>query len=494
MLKMASRPAVNFLQFLMLFGSRNMDRGVLSGHAMGNGFRVCCCFGTLAFSVFAAGSTQAATTHYVFAHYMVCFATYGETVDAYKKEIQEAQAAGIDGFALNVGAWDDVQVYYKNRVAMMYNAAEQLGTGFKLFFSVDFAGESNVVNMVESYANRTNTFRYNGKIVLSSYGQNDVPSSGWPGMNWTNAIIGKLKSDGYSIFFIPYFFSDPVHELPGYADAASVAAKYSSLVDGLFWWGAAGLPDQLALCNSNYIAAVHAAGKPVMASVAPAYWGDKQPTLGRRYYELDGGEGLALQWLSIITNQPDWVEICTWNDFNENTYVSPVEDAGVYFAELQTPHRYSHKGYLELSKSFVTWFKTGKQPGIGSDALFYFYRAHPKDLVASNTNDVPVGWRTGDVEDTLYTTALLAAPAQLVITSGGKLTTNSLPAGTSRCRTPFSPGLQTFSLYRSGTQILFAHGPDILSQITNYDFFTASGFAYQTNGVNAPRNLKIIAH
>src|SRR5215831_3602521 len=88
--------------------------------------------GVLLFSCTVA-IAPAATPHYVFAHYMVCFATYGQSIDGYKREIQEAQAAGIDGFALNVGAWDDTQAYYKTRVEMMYQAAEQLGTGFKLF-------------------------------------------------------------------------------------------------------------------------------------------------------------------------------------------------------------------------------------------------------------------------------------------------------------------------------------------------------------------------
>src|SRR5262245_45612125 len=172
-----------------------------------------------------AGQTAAqtnSTPHYVFAHYMVAYATYGETVEAYRREIMEAQAANIDGFALNVGAWDDVQSYYKRRVALIYQAAEELGTAFTLFFSVDFEDPTNIVNMVESYANRTNTFRYHGKVVLSSYGHNPVPSMGWPGMDWTNAIIGKLTQDGTPIFFIPYFFSDPVHELPNSTDAYQV--------------------------------------------------------------------------------------------------------------------------------------------------------------------------------------------------------------------------------------------------------------------------------
>jgi hypothetical protein len=51
----------------------------------------------------AQPQSQASTnSHYVFAHYIVAFATYGETVEGYRQEIMEAQAANIDGFALNI--------------------------------------------------------------------------------------------------------------------------------------------------------------------------------------------------------------------------------------------------------------------------------------------------------------------------------------------------------------------------------------------------------
>jgi len=437
-------------------------------------------------SVFSA---PAVSQHYVFAHYMVAFATYGETLDAYKREIQEAQTVGIDGFALNVGAWDNVQLYYKTRVALMYNAAEQLGTGFKLFFSVDFENPTNIVSMVETYANRTNTFRYQGRVVLSSYGHNDVPSMGWPGMDWTNAIIGKLAQDGFPVFFVPYFFSDPVHELPYFADAVQILAKYAGILDGLFYWGAAGLPPQLAQSNSNYISAVHAAGKLSMASVAPHYWGFKQYGIGRRYYEFDGGEGIALQWSSIITNQPDWVEINTWNDFNESTYVSPVVDPGQYFSELVSPVRYCHSGYLALARRYIQWYKTGQQPSTDSDALYYSYRTHPKTAVAANTNDPPVTWWYGNCQDTLYSTLFLTAPAQLEIDSGATSTTNSLPAGMSQVRARFTPGPQKLTLWRGTNQVFTVLGPDILTNIQVYDFFPASGFA--SSKPNPPTNLRI---
>ncbi len=73
-------------------------------------------------------------------------------------------------------------------------------------------------------------------------------------------------------------------------------------------------------------------------------------SLSRRYFEFDGGEGIILQWNLIIVNQPDWVEIITWNDFNESTYISPVNNPEQYEAQVTTPHRYSHAGFLELSK------------------------------------------------------------------------------------------------------------------------------------------------
>ncbi len=447
--------------------------------------------GALVFLLFSRGGLEAAATpHYVFAHYMVCYATYGQNIDGYKREIQEAQAAGIDGFALNVGAWDNVQLYYKQRVELMYQAAEQLGTGFKLFFSVDFEDPTNTVAMVEAYAKRPNTFHYNNKIVLSCYGHNDVPTMGWVGVNWTN-ILGQLNTDGYPIFFIPYFFSYYVHELPTYDDGVGIMQKYPTILDGLFWYGAAGLPDQLAQCNSNYNAAAHSVGKPFMAAVAPHYWGETQYGIGRRYYEFSGGEGIVSQWQNILAIQPDWVEIVTWNDFGESSYVSPVDDPGVYFGELQTPHRYSHKGYLEISKRYISWYKNGTDPGIHQDSLYYFYRVHATNLVASDVTDTNVGWWYGTAKDSVFAAALLTAPAQLQISTGGKITTNSLTTGLNQVEMPFTPGPQIFKLFRNGRQLMSLQGPDVLAQITNYDYFPASGFVYYTNSISPPGNLKI---
>jgi len=441
--------------------------------------------------VAVARPAGATLPHYVFAHYMVCYATYGDwadtnlTIAGYEREIQAAQAAGIDGFALNLGAYDDpTQLYYNNRVAMIYEAAEQLGTGFKLFFSIDFNGTNEIIDAVQTYAQRTNTFLWNGSVVLSTYAHNGLP--------WAY-IRGQLSTNGVNTFFIPYLYSTPMHELPAYADGVGILSTWGNALDGLFLWAAGGNPNLLVQCNLGYNQACIEAGKPFMATFAPTYWGCVQTTLARRYYESQGGEGTAMQWNSIITNQPDWVEICTWNDFNESTYVSPVDNPGQYFPNIASPYRYSHAGYLELTKYYINWYKSGQQPPINQDALFYFYRTSPYSTIATDTNDTvqPQWWGDVPAADNIYNTVLLTAPAQLIVASGGNLSTNSLPAGISHVETPFTPGPQNFTIQRNGQTVVSLAGTDILSTIQVYDFFTASGFAYGVAQPPVPTGMHI---
>jgi len=423
------------------------------------------------------------TNHFVFAHYMVCYADYGDTVAGFEQDIQDAQAAGVDGFALNCGEWNSpgADWYYTSRVAMLYQAAAQLGTGFKFFFSVDESKTNDIVAMISAYANNTNSFRYRGKLVVSTSGQANV--------NWQNSVFAPLKNAGINVFFVPYF--SPTDWSSN--SVSTVLNTYSNVLDGLFYFAAGTVPT-ITNANQAYSQACRAAGKLFMAGYSPSYWGAAWPSFtGRPYYETQGGEGTITEWQWIIANQPDWVELTTWNDFNESTYSSPVYNPEQYENELATVHRYCHAGYLALSKHYITWYKTGQEPPLTQDALYYFYRTHSTNAVASSTNSFPIYlWsNNGPVQDVIYTTVCLTNPAQLVISSGGTLTTNSLPAGISSQRTPFAPGPQTFTLLRAGTQVLSVTGPNILAQISNYDYFTASGSVIgTTNSVPPPGDLK----
>jgi glucan endo-1,3-alpha-glucosidase len=219
-----------------------------------------------------------------------------------------------------------------------------------------------------------------------------------------------------------------------------------------------------------------------MSSYTPFYWGAYQP--GRRFFETRGGLGVEAQWKSIIENQPDFVEIVTWNDFNES-YITPVDIAGTYESVVQTPIRHPHAGYLELSKYFIQWYKTGKQPKIDRDKLVYVYRVHPKAATVAVDPDskldkrltAPVTDLRGNVQDSLFVTTLLTGPAEIRVTSGGVETKYPCPKGYSTVTVPFNVGAQHFALYRKDKLIAETDGEPIAATPTEYNFFPTTGIA-----------------
>jgi glucan endo-1,3-alpha-glucosidase len=78
---------------------------------------VCCWSGWLL--LVTAPPASASTPHYVFAHYMVCYSDYGATIQGYEQDIRDAQAAGVDGFALDMPEWNGPDWYYTNNCDLM---------------------------------------------------------------------------------------------------------------------------------------------------------------------------------------------------------------------------------------------------------------------------------------------------------------------------------------------------------------------------------------
>lgn len=414
----------------------------------------------------------------VFAHYMVCFCTYGESVDGYKREIIEAQAAGIDGFALNEGAWTN-EPHYVRRTKLMFQAAQELGTGFKYIFSLDLATlkPEYIPEILRTYVKHPNYYQYKGRPLVSTFAGGSV--------DW-KSILGPLKADGYDICFVPFFYPNPVTELPSYDAVKAHFARYNDVADGYFFFGAAGLADELAACNASYVKAARESGKLVMASYTPYYWGVNQP--GRRYYETQGGVGIEKQWKSIIATQPDFVEIVTWNDFAES-YLAPVEDEGKYTPGLAHPARLPHAAYYEMLKHFIPWYKTGKEPKLEHDGLFYFYRTHPKAAVVKTAavegaakptpiSSQPVTDLRGAVTDTIYVTTMLNSPAEVRIKSGDVETKFNAVKGYNSFETPFHVGEQHFALYRNGKVVAETTGTSITGEPTEYNFFPTTGYVY----------------
>jgi glucan endo-1,3-alpha-glucosidase len=283
----------------------------------------------------------------------------------------------------------------------------------------------------------------------------------------------------------------------------------ATIVDGMFNFNTAqlsyGSTPNLIQNTSDYAASLAAANKSFMASFSPYYWGAYQSNAGRRNFNERGGQGMNEQFQAKSAN-PDWMEILTWNDWAES-YMMPIDDFTKYFPSQSLPSclqntagncvaagwYQDHRGMAELARYFIQWFKTGVQPTIVTDAVFFSYVPQMSNATITGTDPYgPVGQICsggtctsyglfGDSTDNVYITTAMTAPGFVTWVSGGTHQFQSVPAGLSFVSGPSSPGLQVFSLSRGGVQINYVQGPDIQSSLPLYDYWPATGYVEGPN-------------
>jgi glucan endo-1,3-alpha-glucosidase len=394
-----------------------------------------------------------AREHFTFAHFMVCMPFNGAaTVESYKHEIQLAQQYGIDGFALNCGAWEKER-YYVERSTMIYEAAKQLNSDFKLFFSIDTATGmdplTTAMDMMKRFADHPNQFHYNGKPVLSAY-------TG-PNPRWAETIK-TLKDSGYESCFVPFFWTANYTLAPSYDGIVNTLTE-SPYLDGYFLFGIDTPSWDLRQGNRNIRRATAKMGKLQMATNSFAY-------NSANLRDFHGMKDYSLIWGDIISDNADWVEIVTWNDYNEDSHLAPAHNGGNI---LCMDH---DESFLDVTAYYSAWFKSGTQPVIKQDKLYFVYRNRSKwlttayDLKKEAWIEIPDQIHD-DVEDNIYATVMLTAPAELTIRTGKTSKKFSLPSGISHVELPFQPGTPRFTLRRKGDKLAEIDGQQtIISAVT----------------------------
>ncbi|MBN3847589.1 MULTISPECIES: endo-1,3-alpha-glucanase family glycosylhydrolase [Burkholderiaceae] len=406
-------------------------------------------------------STQAEDlrdTKRVFAHYMVAWPRSGPNagVDNYIAEFRDAHQRGIDGFALNCGGWHRSEPLYRQRVLTMYRAAEQFGNGFKLFVSADGKAQDELEDIVQTTANLPAQLMVDGKPVISAYGLGGDDSERG------EALIKQAESLG--AYIVPHFMPSTKEAEIGDATAKEIAWRCHS-AQGYFYFGAAGAPDSLARSIAHLATALKAAGKLFMAPVTPYYRGLASGT-NYRAFETNGFSGMATEWIATIRSNVDWVQIVTWNDWAESTYVAPIgsnASARVYAPRFGLLP--SHTGYLDASRYFIEWFKRGTAPTITQDKFYYFYRLHPVGIGAAaavgSTGGAAIAPRSSTPLTALvHVTTFLTEPATLEILQGNTRAVRELPGGVSEVAVPALPGTPRFLLTRNGKTIADKSGEE----------------------------------
>lgn len=450
----------------------------------------------------------------VFAWYMPCTSVFPSWDDAsveqreanFMAEIQMAQSMGIDGFGLDI--MQDNENYHRS-IEAMFRAAKRLNTGFKLFFEFDYGQPTleqraaDILMLMKKYADHEVYEKVDGKPLVAAYGPdgwvidgNNKPSYAGSVKWWRDNITEPLRKDGMEIYFVPATFRQVWSGGVNSQSASAEITDWGDLIQGLSLWQIQLSPNGVGLQNLERLGrALHESGKTWMSTIAMHYWcgaGKSIPSWYWRpgdpesdnkpngtYYEHSGGKGLDAQWRSVIDVQkPEWVMMLTWNDYNES-YIIPVDDLHKYRNGTgDAPYGWykSMAGLDELNRYYIQWYKTGVQPTITDDTLFFSYRTSSQKLVPSADRRPPVKIGNGPIKDEIYITTALTAPAQVEVFSGQERTRIDVPAGIHHVEVPFQAGRQYFALWRDGKQIASGEGTPVNSNIQFHDYWPTTGY------------------
>lgn len=398
----------------------------------------------------------------VFAHYMVCCSLYANpTLEQLMSEIRVAQRYGVDGFVLNCGAWNR-EPRYKIVSERMFQAAEKLNTGFVLFFSADPSTGLTVdeaVSMFVGFKDRANYFKVRGRGVLTTFhGQRP----------WVDQIQGRLSDLGAQVVLVPNVsnlrdlsLTGREIETPSQEDAERILAE-DRAVDGHSYFGAGGAYQDIAASIRWFGAAARKRGKLFMAPVTPFYRG-----IGRnnRVFESEGFKGMATEWEAAIESGADWVQIVTWNDWSEATYVEP-------FLEMQKaefggkwPDALAHDGFLVASGYFIRWFKSGVEPAPDPPLLCVFFKPESK---RREDADPPRG--SEGLQDRLFVFSARQSNADIVLSDGASSVTLALSPGVHNYDLPieFSRGAMTMRIGGVSMSVSIPQPPDAAKGSVNY--------------------------
>ncbi|KAI5824978.1 glycoside hydrolase family 71 protein [Schizophyllum commune Tattone D] len=404
----------------------------------------------------------------VFAHFVVGIVSNRGSADDWDKDFQMAKAAGIDGFALNIGVDDftDTQLNYA------YDSAAR--NGMKAFISFDFnwyhtdQGEQ-VGQKINQYADRDAQLKIGDKVFASSFIGEGVNSQ---------AI---RNSAGHDIFWIPNFWS----------------TTDVSQVDGLFNWVAwpnngnnkapTSSADLHTVVGNDDAYRNALGGKPFMARELPITDELLQTHFGpevsySKNWVFPSDMLIYLRWLEILANPPQYLELVTWNDYGESHYIGPLSTRHTDDGGSKWANDMPHTGWLDLSAPFIAAYKDGSNDvatHIAEDKIIYWYRATPKNINCDATDTTeadannstgnyfkgrPDGWDT--LADDVFVVALLTSPGTVRVNTGGTAYDFAAPAGASGFSVPFNTGAQAFSLYRGDPNSPSLHAVS-LKQIVN---------------------------
>ena len=350
-------------------------------------------------------------------------------------EIQRASAIGLDGFTFDLLSVTPTQPNWKRLVeilAAIPNVApdfrvqlvfDMTAAAFGGAGGTDQTASDGIITTLAAVGSDPSMLRTaDGKIVVSAFAADARSAAFW------NGVLQSAATAGYDLALIPM----PVG---GWNPASFTGVP----LYGASSWG--GRTVAYATGLQNVPTQVHGENLLWMGPVAPQ---DSRPK-DFNFTEANNSAAFRAQWDATIAGGADWVQLITWNDYSEDSEISPSSQ--------------TQDAFYDLSGYYTAWFKTGAQPPIVRDALYYFHRAHsmdpavaPPDLTKQTMAFTAANGST--MANNIEVVGFLTAPGTLEIDVGGSIQTLDVPGGIQAFTIPLAEGTPTFKLVRDGSTVV----------------------------------------
>ncbi|HSH55551.1 MAG TPA: endo-1,3-alpha-glucanase family glycosylhydrolase [Candidatus Limnocylindrales bacterium] len=392
-----------------------------------------------------------------------------------KTEVKRASQAGLDGFTVDIlGTGTGNQNW--ERFKLLLKAAPLVDPNFKLVLMPDGNGSgaekgyeslaTNIASLVNDPVYNKNIYKLSdGRVVVSPFKPETYSATYWKN------FITSMGKKGIKVAFVPTFL-----------DYNAQVANYDAFSYGFSNWGNRNPDDNQLDSLSKKITDAHSRGKIWMQPVSLQ---DNRPRDGI-YDEANNTENYRLTWNAATVGGSDkkgaeWVQIPTWNDYSENTQISPGSRIGW--------------SALDLTSYYLAKYKLGSYPTIKRDTIYVSHRNQLHATMPSPLYSKVMKLRSGSspARNKVEVMAFLTAPGTIKTVVGTKTYSVEAPAGVSTHLFDLSAGTVSATLSRDGSPVATVTSPNkVVTSTTQqnllYHFVSSGreGEVFNQQPANAP--------
>lgn len=252
-----------------------------------------------------------------------------------RQHLKMCEAVGIDGL---IATWWGIGDYHDQAFRRLLEEAQKTRSPVRLTIYYERVPDSqdrvsSTINdfryLLNQYADHPSFFRWQGLPVFFVYGRamGQLSRAQWA------EVIQKVKALHPCLFI-----------------GDSLDPTWLEFFDGLHEYNPVGAVLEGALLEERarkYVSAVKSSGKISTVTVLPGY---DDSNIGRPHPIVVDRENTRLyrrMWQSAINARPDWVLICSFNEWHEGSEIEPSVELG--------------DQYLRITKDFSQLFHTGRR-------------------------------------------------------------------------------------------------------------------------------------